>query len=111
MWTYKQLTSSDVLDAMNAAGIDISSFWRKPKSGFWVGSSVVVLLLVLSLIPFYSESRERALQKASVQVGPDYKLHISSFKVSYVGSDKYIHASVTAYNDSTIKNVNVDWQE
>jgi len=111
MWIYKKLTSPDVIDAMKAAGINISSFWRNPKSGFWVGSGVVVLILIVSLIPFYGEARERAKQKASLEVGPNYKLHISSFNVSYVGGNKYIHATITAYNASAIKNITVDWQE
>lgn len=111
IWTYKQLTSSEVLEAMSAAGVDISPFWRNPKSGFWAGIGTVTLLLILTFIPFFGEAKEHAVQKAALEVGPNYKLHVSALNVSYVGGNKYIHASVTAYNYSVIKNIAVDWQE
>ncbi len=110
-WIYRQLTSKEVLTAMNDADIDTSSFWRRPKSGFWFGAGLVVLLFVLVQIPFYSEARHNAMQRAAAEVGPNYKLHISSFRASYTGGTKYYHAIVTAYDDSTIKNISVDWQE
>ena len=110
-WVYKNLTSPPVLAAMDEAKIDYTSLWRRPVSGFLIGSCLILLLLVILSLSTRGATAEQAKQRASAQVGPDFKLYVTSLHTSTTNDGKHIYAVVTAYNDKEIKSINLEWKE
>lgn len=100
-WVYKQLSSSEALAALEAAGYKTG----KPKSALYAALGMLILGGAMVGFMFNSESAEKARTLAKEQCGENYKYHITSLNMS--GSHGF--AVVTAYNSEEIKNVQVKW--
>ena len=111
IWIYRNLTSLAVLTAMDEAQIDHTSFWRKPARGFWFGGCLAIFLLVFMSLLMGGATASQAIQRAAAQVGAGYKLHVKSINMSSGYAGKHVNAVVTAYNDSEIKDIAVEWSE
>jgi len=111
VWTYIKLTSSTVREAMDEAGINKKSFWRKPSRAFWIGGSLVCFLLIILHLTLHGTTANEAKLRATTKVGSGYKLYVTSINIGYTNNLKHVYAKVTAYNDKEIKDVIVEWTE
>ncbi len=111
VWIYRKLTSQPVRTAMDEAGVNYTSFWWKPARGFWIGGCLALFVLVFLTLLMGGATADEAKRRAAVQVGEEYKFHVKSLNMSSGTGGKHVHAVVTAYNDTEIKNVVVEWSE
>ena len=111
VWIYRSLTSAPIRAAMDEAQVNYTSFWRRPVRGFWVGSCLAAFLLIFFSVLIGGNTAEQAKHRAATQIGSGYKFHVKSLNISAGAGEKHVHAVVTAYNDSEIKEVVVEWSE
>ena len=111
VWVYRSLTAAPVVNAMEQKGIVSRALWRRPSTGFWVGGCLAVLLVVFVSLLGHGETAEEAKQRAAAQLGPGYNFHVTSITVSPSSSGRYVRAVVTAYNDTEIKRIAIEWSE
>lgn len=111
IWMYRELRSQAVLTALDEAEINYTSFWRKPSRGFWIGSFLILLSFVAIFFLMRGSTAGQVKQRATSQIGEEYKFCIKSLNISYGPKGKNIHAVVIAYNDNEIKNAVVEWLE
>jgi hypothetical protein len=111
IWIYRSLTSSSVRTAMDESQINYISFWRRPKIGFWIGGSGVVLMFIFLFLLMGGETADKAKEKAAVQTGPGYKFYVNNLNISSSSHGKQVHALVTAYNHDEIKELVIEWSE
>ena len=100
-WVYRELTSEAVVEARRSAGLDT----KRPFSAFVAGVAVVTIFMAMALAMNHSSSADVARQKAQQQLGGNYKYYVSSMEWSGSGG----RATVTAYNDAEVKEVQVEW--
>jgi len=107
LWTYLQLTSREVYGAIVENGINVEKIWRKPKNGFAFGAAFTILLSLLVFLGISDETRIAVKAEAAKKVGHGYKYYVSSIQVSYTNGVKEVTASVMAYNDNDIKELEI----
>jgi hypothetical protein len=100
-WVYRSLTSQVVLDARRSAGMSA----QKPLVPFVVGAVLVIGLFVLMVVVTNGESAQKAVLKAQEKLGPGYKYYVTSLHWSDSGG----RATLTAYNRTEIREVQVQW--
>ena len=76
-----------------------------------VGVALVVGLGVVVAVLRGGEAAAHARELAAQQVTPDYRLHVRSVSKTRSGQGTRITATVTAWTDSDIKTVPVQWQQ
>ena len=101
IWVHLQLSTPESLNILAEAGYKTG----KPKSAYLAGCGLIVLLAGLSVGFMNGVSGQRAKVLAQEQLGPGYKYHVSSISTSGNSGS----ASVTAYTDKEIRNVQVQW--
>ena len=101
LWTYLQLRKPAVVEARLAAG----QSGAPPKGAFVVGVLLAGAMAAIFSFILHGEAGAQALRLAKTKEGMAYKYSVSS--LSWSGD--HGRASVTAYNDSEIKSVNVEW--
>lgn len=110
-WIYRKLTSLSVCAAMEEAKINYTSFWRRPGRGFWIGGCLALSIVVFLSLLMGGVTADEAKQRASTEVGEGYKFHVKTLNMSSGTNGKHVHAVVTAYNDTEIKDIVVKWSE
>jgi hypothetical protein len=100
-WVYKQLSSPNSLQLLADDGYKTG----KPKSAVFAGIGLVLILFVTLTLMLKGESGLKAKQLAQEQTGPGYQYHVTQMSLSGGKGS----AVVTAYNNSEIKNVVVEW--
>jgi hypothetical protein len=101
VWTYRQLRSPPVLAARSRAGHSTAI----PKLAFAVGGSIPVLVAVMLSLFLTEEMRSKAVLLAQDRLGDTYKYHVTAFR----SSGSHTNATVTAWNATEIKTVEVEW--
>jgi hypothetical protein len=101
LWVYRNLTSAAVLEARRAAGV----IAKKPILAFVAGAALGIGAIGIMAVMTKGSSAEHAILKAREKLGPGYKYHVTFMQ----WSDGTGSATVTAYNDSEIKEVDVKW--
>lgn len=111
-WVLKSLTSPVIYEAMSNKGINPKSFFSRPRSGIICG---ILLLAILggTLPPLLKgETAEMAKDEAQKQVGEGYKFSVSTINInSNFNGKTHVYAVVTAYNNSEIKKVEVQFEK
>jgi hypothetical protein len=102
-WVYRQLSSESVMLARKQSGLS----YGKPKLAIALGAILVIGLSFAMNTLSNSENAHLAKIKASEIYGENYKYHVTHINNS--GDHKY--ARVTAYNESEIRLVEVEWQD
>jgi len=100
-WVYRNLTSPVVMEARRRAGVNS----KKPVAGFVLGIALAVGLCLLLAMTLTGTTAEKAISIARAKTGPGYKYQVTSLH----WSDASGRATVTAYNNSEIKEVTVEW--
>lgn len=100
-WVYRNLTAPEVMEARRAAGVNA----KPPIAGFIAGGVLVVALFTTMTLVMHGSSSEIAIEKARAETGPGYSYYVTS--MSWSGDSG--RATVTAYNDTEVRDVNVQW--
>ncbi len=106
-WLQRQLGSPSVLAAIEATGRKIRSMWVPAATGV----ALVVLLAAVVPLAHRGESGSKAKAVAQRQLGTSYKYHVSSLSVSTTNQGTSVSARVTAWNDSEVRVLPVEWSE
>jgi hypothetical protein len=106
LWIVLQLGSAPV----NAARASQGRPWRNLYVPIALGVVFTLAAVVFTVVAANSLAKEGALQQARALVGPGYELHVSKISSKRKSGTTTTRASVTAWNDSEIKVVDVDWQ-
>ena len=101
IWAYRELRQAPVLAAYSVAGHSPEPFWVSPLCGVALALGVGVLFIVL----MHGDTEQRVIGLASVKTGPGYHYFVTH--LSYAGGRGT--AEVLAYDDRTIKTVEVKW--
>lgn len=101
IWVYRELRQAPVLAAYTVAGYSPGSFWVAPLCGAALALGVGVLLVVL----MHGNTEQQAIGLATAKTGPGYHYFVTH--LSYAGNRGT--AAVLAYDDRTIKTVEVEW--
>lgn len=102
-WTYRQLRSVAVLEALKTSGRPTSP----PKVAFGLGLVLAIVLAAVLFLAFKGATGDKAVELAREKLGHDYNYAIQSFQLS---GDRR-SAVVAAYNDHEVKYVPVEWSE
>jgi hypothetical protein len=106
-WISRQLGLEPVQAAIAAAGV------KRRDVRYAVAAGVGLAVLLGIAIPFISngKSAERAKAIAQQEVGPGYRLHVSSIRISSVGSRTNASGVVTAWNHQEVRSVPFHWED
>jgi hypothetical protein len=111
VWIYKSLATPAVLAATAERYPKLTSWWRRPRTGFLVGL-ILVLVVSIFLIPMlHGETAERAVAEAQHKVGGHYKFAVTQIHTFTSGGITKVTGVVTAYNDHEIRTISVGWQQ
>jgi len=75
------------------------------------GVGLVIAMCIFLVLFLGGESAGRAKSMAEQQVGPGYRLHVSSLNIAKNNQGTFVSGVVTAWNDSEIRNIPVHWEE
>lgn len=106
-WVSRELGSEPVLTARAAAGRKVRDM-RVPAA---IGVTLVVLVGAFVWILLGGETAGRARAVAEQQLGPGYRYHVSSLKISKSSKGTAVAGVVTAWNEKEIRHVPVRWVE
>jgi hypothetical protein len=102
-WTYHQLRSAPVLEALKANGRPTSP----PRLAFGLGLALVAVLAVMLNITLHGAAAAKAEFLARKELGSSYSYSTQS--IQWAGD--HGSAVVVAYNDQEIKYVPVEWSQ
>ena len=102
-WTYRQLRTAPVLDALKASGRTTA----RPKLAFGLGLGLAIFLAVMLNMTLNGAAGDKAVDLARKELGSGYKYATQS--IQWGGGRG--SAVVAAYNDSEIKYIPVEWSE
>lgn len=106
-WVTRELGQKEVKTARASAGRKERDM-RIPAA--LAVSFVVVMGVALALL-FGGESAARAKSMAMQQVGPGYRFYVGSLNIAKNSKGKFISGVVTAWNETSIRSVPVQWEE
>ena len=111
-WAHRKLASPPVQAAIRFAGLDDRRSLHRPRSGFWLGGALAIVLAAAWFFLGRTETAQEAVERARAAKGPGFHYFVSSLALSWTGQMKTeVQATVLAYTDSTIETVNLKWRE
>jgi hypothetical protein len=102
-WIYTQLRAAPVVSASVKSGHSAST----PKLAFILGVALVVLPVGMMHFIGGGATGAKAVEVARTQYGEGYKYHLTGMG----WSNRYVQASLTAYNEHEIKPIQVEWKQ
>lgn len=112
IWILKSLTSPAVYNAIYKKGKKTKLFFTSQRLGIFLG--IVLLATLGTTLPslLKGENAKMAIAEAQKKIGNGYKFSISSINISSnYGGKTNVYAVVTAYNDTEIKNIEVQFEK
>lgn len=106
-WLIRELGRKPVLSARASAGRKQRDM-RIPAAA---GVGLVIVMNIFMAVLLGGESANRAKSIAEQQVGPGYRLHVSSLNIAKNNRGTFATGVVTAWNDSEIRDIPVHWEE
>jgi hypothetical protein len=106
-WLIRELGREPVMIARASAGRK----QRDMRIPVTAGVGLVIVMGIFMALLLGSESADRAKSMAEQQVGPGYRLHVSSLNVTKNNQGTFVSGVVTAWNDNEIRNLPVHWEE
>ena len=110
-WIYRRLTTPAVMTAIAERYPRWTSYWRRPRTGFFAGVLLVLILVVGLGLMMHGATAEHAIAAAKQKVGEGYKFHVSSLSMQSSGNRTHVEVVVTAYNQKEIKSIPIEWDE
>lgn len=101
LWVYRQLSTPEALGVLSESGYKIG----RPTSAYIAGGVLLIVAAGLSIGFLNGETAQKAESLAENRLGPEYSYHVTSMSMSGNSGSAW----VTAYNDSEIKNIQVQW--
>ncbi len=111
IWIYRRLTQPSVMVAIAERYPRWTSWWRRPRTGFFVGIILVAILVTALGFMMHGTTADRAIAEAKQRVGEGYKFHVTHLKIVSSRGTTRVGALVAAYNDKEIKTVPVTWEQ
>jgi hypothetical protein len=102
-WAFVQLRSKPVIEAERAEGRKPFPSW----TGFAAGAAFALLLVGAIHAMFTTESGQKAIRLAREQKGPRYRYVLTSLRIN----NSEVSATVIAYDDSSVEDVEVSWSD
>lgn len=100
-WVYMQLRSPLVVAAREEAGQTA----KPPKLAFAMGAVLASILGVIMHFTLNGDAGAKAIALAKTQHGSNYDYQVTAMR----WADNHVSATLTAYNASEIKSVQVEW--
>lgn len=110
-WIYRRLTTPSVLAAIADRYPRWTSFWRRPRIGFVIGTLLAVILIASLGSMTHCATAVRAIAEAKRKTEEGYKFCVSSLAIQSCNGRTHVEAVVTAYNRDVIKKIPVEWHE
>ena len=107
VWLRQQMTRPEMLQAILAAGL------RSPRIKLAVGAGLALPVLLLTLLSFmfHGDTAHEAIRRAEQQLGGGYHYVVTNLQIESNANLKSFNATVAAYNDADLKNVQINWKE
>lgn len=106
-WFVKELGRAPIQVAIIQAGRK----WRDMRIPAAVGVGLVLVLGIFWTVMLGGESARRAKSMAEEQMGPGYRFHVSSLRVTKNNRGTFVSGVITAWNEKEIKNLPVHWEK
>lgn len=106
-WLIRELGREPVMAARASAG-------RKQRDMRIPAAAGVGLVIVMGIFMAFllgGETADRAKSMAEQQIGPGYRLTVSSLNIAKNNQGTFVSGVVTAWNDNEIRNLPVHWEE
>jgi hypothetical protein len=100
-WVYSQMRTPEVISARAEAG----QVTAPPKRAFVLGAVLAIIISAIMHFTSTGASAAKAIAMAESQLGPRYQYHVR--QMNWAG--EHGTATVTAYNQSEIRSVDVKW--
>jgi hypothetical protein len=100
-WTYRELRSAPVIQALQSDGRSTAA----PRGAMAIGVIIPLTIAIVFYFTFGGEIGAKAIDLARAQYGVQYKY--APMAISQAGN--HVSAKLTAYNDHEIKEVTVEW--
>lgn len=100
-WTYLQLRSAPVLDALQSHGYSVAP----PRVAMGLGIAMMLAMTIILRLTLGGATGAKAMALAKAEYGGQYKYAPAG--LSWVND--HVTAKLTAYNDHEIKTVTVEW--
>lgn len=107
VWLIRELGREPVMVARANAGRKQPDM-RIPVAA---GVGLVIVIGIFMALVLGGETADRAKSMAEQQVGPGYRLHVSSLNIAKNNQGTFVSGVVTAWNDNEIRSVPVQWEE
>lgn len=107
LWIARTLLRSEVIAARRKAGMKI----RKPYVPAIVGIVASVGMAVALGFTLNGETAAKARTAVAVQLGDDYRYHVSAISTVEDSEGKTVYAEIVAWNKELIRIVPVRWEE
>jgi len=102
-WTYGQLRSAPVLEALQSDGHPTAA----PRLAMGIGVVLPLAMAIAFHFTLSGDAGAKAIDLAKAEYGDQYKY--SPTAINWAGN--HVSAKLTAYNDHEIKVVTVEWQQ
>ena len=106
-WLRQQMLLPSVREAQLAAGLPPP----KTKLAVIVGIILPVALITVLGFMFRSDAAREAIRRAEQQFGGNYHYVITSMQMSSNMKETSVFAVVAAYNDTELKNIQLNWKQ
>lgn len=107
VWLIRELGREPVIAARASAGRKQRDM-RIPAAA---GVGLVIVMGTFIALLLSGESADRAKSIAEQQVGPGYRLHVSSLNIAKNNKGTFVSGVVTAWKDNEILDLPVHWEE
>jgi hypothetical protein len=98
-------------EPVRAARVDAGRKQQNMRIPAGLGVALVVVGSIFLGFLLGGESAVRAKSMAAEQVGPGYRFHVSSLSIAKNNGGTFISGVVTAWNEASIRQVPVHWEE
>lgn len=107
IWLTRELGREQVMAARASAGRKQRDM-RIPAAA---GVGLVIVVGIFMALLLGGETADRAKSMAEQQIGPGFRLHVSSLNIAKNNQGTFVSGVVTAWNDNEIRNLPVHWEE
>jgi hypothetical protein len=106
-WVRREVSRPVVRQAQLAAGMALPS----TALAIGIGVGLPIFMLVVVALMSRSDTGREAVRRAEQQLGGTYRYVITSMSTSSGAKGRDVRASVAAYNDLEVRDVEVQWSE
>lgn len=106
-WLHRELHDSHIIQAQIEKGV----LPPKIRLPLIIGVLFPILFIPLFYFLFRGETAQEAMRRAELQLGANYNYVVTNIRMTWMKEEKTVAAIVSAYNDSELKRVSIQWKE